>query len=178
MTSARPRPGGGGFTVILLIDELTFGPGSLCDEHVRVGVLNGSVLATAVLRNRNRAYRGAWKRTKPTPTAPASQMFTSPSETTAARGNTFSPLQLWPLSQSWAHSVHSNEPAQLRPGRSKTGRRGTSLGGRLSNCSTASCNCNVECGHSPGSRRFASRAGFVARELGSSPEGKSDTRPA
>ncbi len=50
-----------GFTVSLLIGELAFGPGSLNDEHVKVGVLAGSllaaVLATAVLRARNRAYR-------------------------------------------------------------------------------------------------------------------------
>jgi Na+:H+ antiporter, NhaA family len=50
-----------GFTVSLLIGELAFGAGSLRDEHVKVGVLAGSVvaavLATVVLRGRNRAYR-------------------------------------------------------------------------------------------------------------------------
>jgi NhaA family Na+:H+ antiporter len=53
--------GGIGFTVSLLIGELAFGVGSTRDEHVKVGVLVGSVaaalLATAVLRARNRAYR-------------------------------------------------------------------------------------------------------------------------
>ncbi|GLY29072.1 Na(+)/H(+) antiporter NhaA [Kineosporia sp. NBRC 101731] len=50
-----------GFTVSLLIGELAFGAGSLRDEHVKVGVLAGSllaaVLATVVLRLRNRTYR-------------------------------------------------------------------------------------------------------------------------
>ncbi|GAA3634644.1 Na+/H+ antiporter NhaA [Kineosporia mesophila] len=50
-----------GFTVSLLIGELAFGAGSLRDEHVKVGVLTGSlvaaVLATVVLRLRNRTYR-------------------------------------------------------------------------------------------------------------------------
>jgi NhaA family Na+:H+ antiporter len=52
---------GVGFTVSLLIGELAFGPDSLTDEHVKVGVLAGSVLAamlaTVVLRARNRVYR-------------------------------------------------------------------------------------------------------------------------
>jgi NhaA family Na+:H+ antiporter len=52
---------GVGFTVSLLIGELAFGPESLTDEHVKVGVLAGSVLAamlaTVVLRARNRVYR-------------------------------------------------------------------------------------------------------------------------
>jgi Na+:H+ antiporter, NhaA family len=50
-----------GFTVSLLIGELAFGSGSGLDEHVKVGVLLGSilaaVLATVVLRLRNAAYR-------------------------------------------------------------------------------------------------------------------------
>ena len=50
-----------GFTVSLLIGELAFGTGSEQDEHVKVGVLVGSLLATTlatgVLRMRNRAYR-------------------------------------------------------------------------------------------------------------------------
>jgi NhaA family Na+:H+ antiporter len=50
-----------GFTVSLLIGELAFGPDSLSDEHVKVGVLAGSVLAavcaTVVLRTRNQVYR-------------------------------------------------------------------------------------------------------------------------
>lgn len=50
-----------GFTVALLVGELAFGPGSEADEHVKVGVLVGSLtsalLAVVVLRSRNRAYR-------------------------------------------------------------------------------------------------------------------------
>ena len=50
-----------GFTVSLLIGELAFGAGSARDEHVKVGVLTGSVaaaLAAAVLLGaRNRTYR-------------------------------------------------------------------------------------------------------------------------
>ncbi|GAB7191047.1 Na+/H+ antiporter NhaA [Kineococcus sp. NUM-3379] len=53
--------GGIGFTVSLLIGELAFGAGSERDEHVKVGVLAGSVLAAllaaVVLRARNRTYR-------------------------------------------------------------------------------------------------------------------------
>jgi Na+:H+ antiporter, NhaA family len=50
-----------GFTVSLLIGELAFGAGSEQDEHVKVGVLTGSllaaILATLVLRIRNHTYR-------------------------------------------------------------------------------------------------------------------------
>jgi NhaA family Na+:H+ antiporter len=50
-----------GFTVSLLIGELAFGEGSVGDEHVKIGVLLGSLLsallATVVLRMRNRRYR-------------------------------------------------------------------------------------------------------------------------
>ena len=50
-----------GFTVSLLIGELAFGVGSLRDEHVKVGVLTGTLvaalLATAVLKPRDRIYR-------------------------------------------------------------------------------------------------------------------------
>jgi NhaA family Na+:H+ antiporter len=53
--------GGIGFTVSLLIGDLAFGPGSDTAEHVKVGVLGASVLAavlaTVVLRLRNRVYR-------------------------------------------------------------------------------------------------------------------------
>jgi NhaA family Na+:H+ antiporter len=53
--------GGIGFTVSLLIGELAFGAGSPRDEHVKVGVLVGSVAAALVaavlLRSRNRTYR-------------------------------------------------------------------------------------------------------------------------
>ncbi len=52
---------GVGFTVSLLIGELAFGPGSATDQHVKVGVLVGSllaaVLAAVVLRSRNKVYR-------------------------------------------------------------------------------------------------------------------------
>ncbi|GCB59533.1 MULTISPECIES: Na+/H+ antiporter NhaA [Rhodococcus erythropolis group] len=50
-----------GFTVSLLIGDLAYGAGSLRDDHVKIGVLAGSVLAallaSIVLRLRNRAYR-------------------------------------------------------------------------------------------------------------------------
>jgi NhaA family Na+:H+ antiporter len=53
--------GGIGFTVSLLIGELAFGAGSVRDEHAKVGVLVGTViaaaLATVLLRLRNRIYR-------------------------------------------------------------------------------------------------------------------------
>jgi NhaA family Na+:H+ antiporter len=53
--------GGVGFTVSLLIGELAFGTGSGADEHVKIGVLVGSLVsalaAAAVLRTRNRVYR-------------------------------------------------------------------------------------------------------------------------
>ena len=51
---------GVGFTVSLLIGELAFGAGSVRDDHVKIGVLAGSLLAAVVggtvLRLRNRAY--------------------------------------------------------------------------------------------------------------------------
>lgn len=50
-----------GFTVSLLIGELAYGPESLRDEDVKIGVLTGSliaaVLAGILLRSRNRTYR-------------------------------------------------------------------------------------------------------------------------
>ncbi|NHU47678.1 Na+/H+ antiporter NhaA [Rhodococcus sp. A14] len=50
-----------GFTVSLLIGELAYGQASAADDHVKIGVLGGSVVAAvvaaAVLRIRNRAYR-------------------------------------------------------------------------------------------------------------------------
>jgi NhaA family Na+:H+ antiporter len=50
-----------GFTVSLLIGELAYGAGSSRDEHVKVGVLCGSLLAAllaaVILRLRNRTYR-------------------------------------------------------------------------------------------------------------------------
>jgi NhaA family Na+:H+ antiporter len=53
--------GGVGFTVSLLIGELAFGEGSPRDDHVKVAVLTGSVtaalIATVILRIRNRVYR-------------------------------------------------------------------------------------------------------------------------
>jgi NhaA family Na+:H+ antiporter len=53
--------GGIGFTVSLLIGDLAFGAGSAQDANVRLGVLAGStaaaLLATVVLRVRNKVYR-------------------------------------------------------------------------------------------------------------------------
>jgi NhaA family Na+:H+ antiporter len=53
---------GVGFTVSLLIGELAFGAGSERDDHVKVAVLLGSLLAAGLaavlLRPRNRAYSG------------------------------------------------------------------------------------------------------------------------
>jgi NhaA family Na+:H+ antiporter len=53
--------GGIGFTVSLLIGEFAFGAGTPRDEHVKVGVLAGSLLsgllAAVLLRLRDRRYR-------------------------------------------------------------------------------------------------------------------------
>lgn len=50
-----------GFTVSLLVAELSFGQGSLHDDHAKVGILAASLLAAAlasiVLTTRNRQYR-------------------------------------------------------------------------------------------------------------------------
>lgn len=50
-----------GFTVSLLIGDLAYGPDSARGEHVKVGVLVGSltaaVIAAVILRLRNRTYR-------------------------------------------------------------------------------------------------------------------------
>jgi NhaA family Na+:H+ antiporter len=50
-----------GFTVSLLVGELAFGTGTPQDDHVKIGVLTGSLLAallaTVLLRIRNRHYR-------------------------------------------------------------------------------------------------------------------------
>ncbi|MCB5273061.1 Na(+)/H(+) antiporter NhaA [Arthrobacter sp. SO5] len=52
-----------GFTVSLLVAELSFGQGSLHDDHAKVGILAASLLAallaSAVLMTRNRQYRKA-----------------------------------------------------------------------------------------------------------------------
>jgi NhaA family Na+:H+ antiporter len=52
-----------GFTVSLLVGELSFGAGSEADDHVKVGVLTGSLLAAVIgaviLGIRNRRYRSA-----------------------------------------------------------------------------------------------------------------------
>ena len=57
-----------GFTVSLLIGELAFGDGGARDDHVKVGVLVGSILAVllagTVLRTRNRVYRTIEEREK------------------------------------------------------------------------------------------------------------------
>ena len=53
--------GGVGFTVSLLITELAYGPGTARYDHAKVGILAGTLtaalLATVVLRLRNRRYR-------------------------------------------------------------------------------------------------------------------------
>ncbi len=58
--------GGIGFTVSLLIGELAFGTDPEADDHVKIAVLAGSVIAAAlaaiVLRLRNRHYRQLWER--------------------------------------------------------------------------------------------------------------------
>jgi NhaA family Na+:H+ antiporter len=50
-----------GFTVSLLIGELAFGAGSVADEHAKVGILLGSLLAAlvaaVVMKARDRTYR-------------------------------------------------------------------------------------------------------------------------
>jgi NhaA family Na+:H+ antiporter len=50
-----------GFTVSLLVAELSFGHGTIHDDHAKVGILTASLvaslLATVVLRARNRVYR-------------------------------------------------------------------------------------------------------------------------
>ncbi len=52
---------GVGFTVSLLVGELAFGAGSARDEHVKLGILVGSLVAAAlasvILRRRNAVYR-------------------------------------------------------------------------------------------------------------------------
>jgi len=52
-----------GFTVSLLIGELAFDPGSPHHDHVKVGIMLGSlssaVVGASILRSRNRAYRHA-----------------------------------------------------------------------------------------------------------------------
>jgi NhaA family Na+:H+ antiporter len=50
-----------GFTVSLLVGELSFGNGSESDDHVKVGVLAGSLVAASIgaviLGARDRHYR-------------------------------------------------------------------------------------------------------------------------
>ena len=52
---------GVGFTVSLLVGELAFGAGSERDEHVKLGILIGSltaaIIASAILVGRNKVYR-------------------------------------------------------------------------------------------------------------------------
>jgi Na+:H+ antiporter, NhaA family len=54
-----------GFTVSLLIGDLAFGEGTQRDDHVKVGVLTGSIvaasLAAVILRSRNKAYRAIYE---------------------------------------------------------------------------------------------------------------------
>ena len=56
-----------GFTVSLLVGELSFGAGSESDEHVKVGVLAGSLIAATIggtmLALRNRHYRALEQQT-------------------------------------------------------------------------------------------------------------------
>jgi Na+:H+ antiporter, NhaA family len=53
--------GGIGFTVSLLIGDLAFGDATAADDHVKVGILAGSLLsaflAAVLIRSRNRTYR-------------------------------------------------------------------------------------------------------------------------
>ena len=53
--------GGIGFTVSLLIGDLAFGAGSSADQHVKIGILAGSVLAAllaaVLVKSRDRTYR-------------------------------------------------------------------------------------------------------------------------
>ena len=50
-----------GFTVSLLIGELAYGTGSAREDHVKIGILVGSLVAAAIaavlLRMRNRTYK-------------------------------------------------------------------------------------------------------------------------
>jgi NhaA family Na+:H+ antiporter len=50
-----------GFTVSLLIGDLAFGAGTTTDDHVKVGILTGSlaaaVIASVLVKSRDRAYR-------------------------------------------------------------------------------------------------------------------------
>ncbi len=59
--SASRSSAGIGFTVSLLVGELAFGTGTPQDDHAKIGVLGGSLLAallaTVVLRVRNAHYR-------------------------------------------------------------------------------------------------------------------------
>ncbi|MBG6183585.1 NhaA family Na+:H+ antiporter [Arthrobacter sp. CAN_A214] len=59
---------GVGFTVSLLISELGFGQGTVEDDHAKVAILAGSLLAAlaaaVVLRSRNRQYRRIGEREK------------------------------------------------------------------------------------------------------------------
>ena len=53
--------GGIGFTVSLLVGDLAFGVGSDSEEHVKVGILAGSLisalLAAVLVKSRDRTYR-------------------------------------------------------------------------------------------------------------------------
>ena len=73
--------GGIGFTVALLIGELAYGAGSERDDHVKVAVLIGSLLAatlaTVVLRIRNGVYRRIEEPKPPMTTPTASPTSTA-----------------------------------------------------------------------------------------------------
>ena len=70
-----------GFTVSLLVAELSFGHGSLHDDHAKVGILAASVLAallaTMVLRTRNRHTGRPKRRRRSTRTRTGSRTCTS-----------------------------------------------------------------------------------------------------
>ena len=58
---ARVRAAGIGFTVSLLIGDLAYGAGTEADDHVKVGILAGSLLAAllagVLVRSRDKVYR-------------------------------------------------------------------------------------------------------------------------
>jgi len=86
--------GGIGFTVSLLIGELAFGASGR-DEHSKVAVLAGSLvatlLATILLRLRNRACRRSTGPSPATPTKTASLTSTRPTATAARVGCQITP---------------------------------------------------------------------------------------
>ena len=80
--------GGVGFTVSLLISELSFGTGGDREDHAKVAVLTGSLiaalLATIVLRLRNRAYQRIEAAGSPAPAMTASPAPAKPAQAAAS----------------------------------------------------------------------------------------------